>query len=423
MRILLVPDPVEPGRTVRALALARELRRQLPQCALTVVLDRARAAFGPLFGAAGVAVTGTEEPSAGQAPPAGARGEPGRPVHPGAPAAPGFMDGERVLARLAHCQESRPGLVVCVDDVPAALAAAIGGFPYALVTDRPDVPPSRLDGRAPAAGGVLFDEGSRRRDSLRALFDWVARRAEVTVTDRPCEPASPTALARPVSWPGTEESKEGTDTRTPAGIRLVRTGPIVQEPAGAGAAAALRARLGLGQGPLMAGATDGAAVSGGSGQRLAERCVLAHRRLRRHHPGLRLLLLTTEAVEVPQDVVVHGFPPDRAALLGEADFLVAAPGWATATEAAVARVPTVLVHGGPGEHPQADEFDRLVRLGFPGLTAPTVDGITDAARPFVGGRTHTRLRGRPAAAAGTAEAAAHLARAARSAPAARCRPA
>ncbi|MEV0179003.1 hypothetical protein AB0I54_06800 [Streptomyces sp. NPDC050625] len=79
----------------------------------------------------------------------------------------------------------------------------------------------------------------------------------------------------------------------------------------------------------MVGSIDcGAAVSVESGQRLAEYCVLVHRRLRLRYPDLRLVLLTHEGTEAPDGVVVRDFLRDRMTLLQEA-FLVTTPDRAT----------------------------------------------------------------------------------------------
>ncbi|MEU6366558.1 hypothetical protein ABZ876_12645 [Streptomyces sp. NPDC046931] len=94
-------------------------------------------------------------------------------------------------------------------------------------------------------------------------------------------------------------------------------------------------------------------------------CVLVHRRLRRQYPDPRLVLLTHEGVEAPDGVVVRGFLPGRMKLPHGADFLVPTPGWATATGAAVARVPTLFVLGGPGEYHEAEEFDRFTDTASP----------------------------------------------------------
>ncbi|MEU6064300.1 hypothetical protein ABZ864_07280 [Streptomyces sp. NPDC047082] len=296
--------------------------------------------------------------------------------------------------------------MVDVQDTPAGIAAGIGGLPHALVTDRCDAPLRHLDESALVVSGLRIDRRDMRRGSgsLHAAFDRVARTAEVTVTDRPRvpEPDGEISIAR--AQCGNRPPSPCPSSLT---CRSARPGPSC-------APASVR-----GPGRLVGSIECGAAVSVESRQRLAEYCVLAHRRLRRQYPDPRLVLLIHEGVEDPDGVVVRGFLPDRMTLPKEADFLVTTPDWATG--ATVGRVPTLFVLGGPGEYHEAEEFDRLARLGLPAFTAPVIDQLGDLAGSFIGNRATATPPVRLTAASGIGPGCAHLATAARTTHAGRSR--
>ncbi|MFD8308329.1 hypothetical protein ACFV29_39250 [Streptomyces sp. NPDC059690] len=335
--VLLAPDPTGSGPTTRALALAGRLRLHAPGARLAVLLDPAHSAFGRLFGAVGAEVVTVPRT--------------GRETY-----ADGDACGDRMLGHLACFHDIAPDLVVGDDNLAAGLAAAVAGIPYALVTGRYDIAP-RGDGRG--------------ADSLRSVFDKVVSSARLVLTDKPYVPE--TDAGSPVA-------------RALAEGRAVVSGPLVRDVPERVDAGAARASLGLGPGPLLVASVGGAGGSRDDRQRVVERCVLVHRRLLRLHPALRFVLLTRDWVEVPDDVVVRRFVPDRPALLRAADVLVATPGWATVVEAAVQRVPAVFVAGGLDGLRAAESFDRVERLGFPALLAPTSDELEASVRPFIGDR-------------------------------------
>ncbi|MGW7410349.1 hypothetical protein ACWGI9_42925 [Streptomyces sp. NPDC054833] len=126
--------------------------------------------------------------------------------------------------------------MVGVQDLPAGIAAGIGGLPHALVTDRCDVPLRHFDESALEVSGLRVYRRAMRRgsDSLHAAFDRVVRTAEVIVTDRACVP---------------EPDGEISIARAQSGNRAVLTGPIVPDLPEREAGTALRARLGLGTRP------------------------------------------------------------------------------------------------------------------------------------------------------------------------------
>ncbi|MFJ3659354.1 hypothetical protein ACIPPM_02675 [Streptomyces sp. NPDC090119] len=405
MRIVFAPAPTGSGHNMRALALARELRRQWPEAELTVLLGSLQSTFGPLFEAAGVEVVDVAGDHVDHATRSNLSRDLDWRTYIKGYVAPAFVNGERVLGYLSHYQDLDADLVVSDYNISASMAAAIAGVPHALVTERYDFTLLQIDDTTLEAGGfrVAHEDLRRGRNSLHAVFDWIVSTAEVVLTDKPYVP----------------ELDAGTSVAAALDTgRAVFTGPMIREIPERGDGAAVRASLGLGPGPVMVGSVGGTSMFLENKQRVLDTYIEAHRLLKRTHPGLQLVLLGREAVRAPDDVVVLTYLPDWMPLLREADVLVSAPGWITVTEVAALGVPTVFVLSSLGEYHEVEASDRLRRLGFPSLVAPTADRLADAVRPLVGARGAAPSPAHLATApegSGTGRAAELLARAARGA--------
>ncbi|MFJ6740639.1 hypothetical protein ACIQOU_17300 [Streptomyces sp. NPDC091279] len=407
MRIVFAPAPTGSGHNMRSLALARELRRQWPDAELTVLLGSLQTTFGPLFAAAGVEVVDIAGDHVDHATHSNLTRDLGWQTYIKGYVAPAFVNGERVLGYLSHYQDLAADLVVSDYNISASMAAAIAGVPHALVTERYDFTLLQIDDPTLEAGGfrVHHEDLRRGRNALHAVFDWIVSTAEIVLTDKPYVP----------------ELDAGTSVAAALDTgRAVFTGPMIREipERGDGTGDSVRASLGLGPGPVMVGSVGGTSMFWENKQRVIESYIRAHRRLKQTHPDLQLVLLGREFVEAPDDVVVLTYLPDWMPLLQEADVLLSAPGWITVTEVAALRVPTVFVLSSLGEYHEVEASDRLGRLGFPSLVAPTADQLADAVRPLLdaGNRepTPAHLAIAPEG-SGTARAAGLLARAARTA--------
>ncbi|WP_274915255.1 hypothetical protein [Streptomyces sp. WZ-12] len=373
MRIVLAPAPTGSGHNMRALALARELRRQLPEVELTVLLGSLQSTFGPLFGEAGVSVVDVAGDLVDHATRSNLTRELDWQTYIKGYLAPAFVNGERVLGYLSYYQDLKPDLVVSDYNISASMAATLSGTPHALVTERYDFTLFQIDDRTLESGGfrVNREDLRRGRNSLHSVFKWIVDTAEVVLTDKPYVPEldDGTAVARALV--------EG---------NAVFTGPMIREVPERQDGSVVRASLGLGPGPIMVGSVGGTTMFRENKQQVIEDYIRTHQRLKQDHPDLQLVLLGREQVEAPDDVVVLTYLPDWMPLLQEADVLLSAPGWITVTEVAALRVPTVFVLSSLGEYHEVEASERLGRLGFPSLVAPPVDELVDVVGPLIGNR-------------------------------------
>lgn len=373
MRIVLAPNSTGSGHNMRALALATELRKQIPDSETTVLLASLQSTFTPLFEAVGVHVIDI----AGEQVDHAVRGHLTRRLdwasYIDGYIAREFVSGERALGYLAHYQDLRPDLVISDYNLSASMAAAIAGVPHALITERFDFTICQIDDDTLAAGGFDLDvEDLRRgRAALHSVFQWIVDTAEVVLTDKP-----PVAAL-----------DEG--TAVAAALldgRAVFTGPMIREipPRAEGDGAALRERLGLGPGPIVVGSVGGTTMFLENKKRVIDCYLAAYQQLKQAHPELQLLLLGREKVDAPQDVVQISYLPDWMPLLQEADVLLSAPGWITVTEIAAMGIPTVFVLGSLGEYHEVEAAQRLERLGFPTLVGPEPEQLAALVGPMIG---------------------------------------
>ncbi|WP_198539992.1 hypothetical protein [Streptomyces sp. CT34] len=398
---------------MRTLALTRELRRKVPDAELTVLLGSLQSTFGPLFEEAGVKVIDVAGDHVDHATHSNLTRDLSWTTYVKEYLAPAFVNGERMLGYLSHYQDLEPDLVVSDYNISASMAAAFAGIPHALVTERYDFTLCQIDDQTLEAGGFRINREDLRRgrNALHAVFEQIVTTAELVLTDKPYVPEldEGTAVARAM--------REG---------KAVFTGPMIRDIPGRRDSATVRASLGLGPGPVMVGSVGGTTMFQENKQQVIESYIHAHQRLKQHHPDLQLVLLGRERVEAPDDVVVLTYLPDWMPLLQEADVLLSAPGWITVTEVAALRVPTVFVLSSLGEYHEVEASDRLGRLGFPSLVAPSTEELASVVKPLIGSRVAEPTPAHLAVApngSGTTKAAGLLADAARAAHARLGRPA
>ncbi|MBO1337165.1 hypothetical protein [Streptomyces sp. VRA16 Mangrove soil] len=372
MRIVLAPNSTGSGHNMRMLAVARGLRRRLPEAELLVLLGSLQPTFTPLFEEAGVTVVDAVGHHVDYAVSSHLGREMDWNTYVRQYAAPAFVSGDKVLNHLAHYRDLDPDLVISDYNISASMAAAILGVPHALVTERYDFTLCQLDDDTLRAGGFTVDtEDMRRaRESLHALFSWIVDSAELVITDKPMVPEL--------------------DAGTPVAAALERgtavfTGPVVRDFPARSDGAEVRRRLGLGDGPVIVGSVGGTTMFAENRERIIEDYVAAYDLLKRDRPDLQLVLLTRDGATVPEHVVTLSYLPDWMPLLQEADLLLSAPGWITVTEVSAMRIPTLFVLSGMGEYHEVEAVRRLAKLGFPTLVAPRVPELAQAIAPLLGG--------------------------------------
>ncbi|MEU6862258.1 hypothetical protein ABZ924_03105 [Streptomyces sp. NPDC046876] len=404
MKVVLAPNPTGSGHNMRMLSLARQLRTQLPEAELTVLLGSLQPTFTPLFESAGVHVIDVAGTLVDTSTSSHLTTQMDWSTYIGGYVAPAFVNGDRVLGHLAHYRDLDPDLVVSDYNISASMAAAILGVPHALVTERYDFTLHQLDDATLEAGGFEVDREDMRRgrEALHALFSWIVDTAEVVLTDKPPVPEMDrgTAVARALD--------EG---------RAVFTGPMIRDFPAPGDGQELRRSLGLGDGPVIVGSVGGTTMFLENKQRVIDNYLAAHRELRRTHPDLQLVLLGREKIEAPEGVVSLTYLPDWMPLLQEADLLLSAPGWITVTEVAAMNIPTLFVLGGLGEYHEVEAARRLDLLGYPTLIEPDAEQLAQTIAPLLAGSGAERMERAARAVApegsGTAKAAGLLAEAVR----------
>ncbi len=377
MKIVLAPNPTGSGHNMRALALAGELRRQIPDADLTVLLASLQTTFVKLFREAGVTVVDIAGNQVDHATSSHLKQQMNWETYISGYIASSFVNGDRLLSYLALYQDLAPDLVVSDYNISASMAAAISGTPHALVTERYDFTLYQIDDSTLEAGGfqVNSEDMRRGRNSLHAVFDWIVSTAEIVLTDKPF----------------LRELDEGTAVACAMeNGHAIFTGPMIREVPEHKNGIDVRKKLGLGLGPLMVGSVGGTTMFLENKQQAIESYISAYGILKRDYPNLQFVLLGRELVEAPDDVVVLAYLPDWMPLLQEADVLLSAPGWITVSEVAAMRVPTVFVLSSLSEYHEVEASRRLELLGFPSLVAPDANKLAQTLRPYIGSRNDTR---------------------------------
>jgi hypothetical protein len=306
-----------------------------------------------------------------------------------------FVNSDRIIRYLSIFQSLNPSLVVSDYNIAASIAAQIGGFRHALVTERYDFTLTQLDDCALEEGGFEVDKTDLRsaRPALHSIFRWIVQTAAVVVTDKP-----------PL-----EQLDEGTAVYEAIQTgRAIFTGPMIRELPEAVDTSKVRAQLNLKPGPLIVGSVGGTTMFIENKVAVIQTYLDAFRLLKTDIPDLQLVLLGREEIDAPEDVHALPYLTDWMPLLKEANVLISAPGWITVTEIAALRIPTAFVLSHQSEYHELEALKRLKLIGFPTLVAPSAGDLADTLRPFLNERlteaTPAQLRIAPKG-AGTALAA------------------
>ncbi|MAU84046.1 MAG: hypothetical protein CME34_19680 [Gordonia sp.] len=375
MNLVYAPNPTGSGHNMRALAIATQVRELRPDIDQTVLLGSLQDTFAPMFNAAEVDVVDTS--------PKIIKNTALRSHLPNkldwesmveGYLVPTFLNGDTILRLLCHFQDANADLVVSDFNPTASLAAHIAGLPHVLVTERFNFSLVNVTNSQLAEGGSEIDsEGlDRARSAMSQVFRRITSSADAVITDKPVLP----------ECVKDDEFRELLNCEKAhfvgPMIRALPGGEIREQ------GRAIRRRLGVGEGPLIVATVGGTTMHLRNRQSLIDCYLGVYDRLRAEYPGLEMVLIGREVLEVPAGVHSFEYVPDWLPLIRDAALLLVPPGWITVTEICALGIPAIFVLSSFSEYHEIEPFERLTAFGFVTNLGTDIGELTAKAHALIG---------------------------------------
>lgn len=280
-----------------------------------------------------------------------------------------FLNSSLILKYTALYIGAKPDLIVSDYNLSASAAAHIGKFKHAMVTERYDFTLFQVSNKELTDAGFIVnaDEITAARESLHRIFEGIISSSSIILTDKPyiAELDKNTALEN--------AAKSG---------KVKFVGPMVRDIPTKNTQADDEVLRSFGielnaKDKLIVASVGGTTMFIENKHNLIQKYIDLYNSLRKKIPELKMVLISRENIEPTDGIYVFDYIPNWLPLLNRANVLLSAPGWITATEVALVRVPVVYVLADQSEYHEVEASKRLKELGFNSFINPDIEQLTD----------------------------------------------
>lgn len=369
MHILFAPNSTGAGHNMRALAIIKKLSKHGPSIQITVVLLSLNNIFFELYKQAGCRVIALQNGVIDHSKVSHLTKTFDWETYIDGYISNSFLNSSLIVKYTSIYLKEKPDLIVSDYNLSASAAAHIGGFNHALVTERYDFTLFQISNEELIEAGFVVNtsEINDARESLHKLFEGIISSAKIILTDKPYMPDFDKNTALEYALNKGKVKFVGP---------MIRDIPFKNEQDNELSIKSLGIDISDDDKVIVA-SVGGTTMFIENKNRLINTYFDLYESLRHKVRNLKMILICRDKVNAPDGVYVYDYIPNWLPLLNRTDVLLSAPGWITATEVALLKIPVVYILADLSEYHEVEASKRLKALGFNSYINPDIDFLSE----------------------------------------------
>lgn len=368
MHILFTPNPTGSGHNMRTLAIIEKLFLHKKNIRVTVVLSSLENIFFGLYKNLGCNVITLPSNIKDHSKISHLTKEFNWETYIEKYISASFLNCSLILKYTSIYLEEKPDLVVSDYNLSASAAAHIGDFNHALVTERYDFTLFQISNDELKEAGFIVNcnEIDNARKSLHTLFEGIIRSAKIILTDKPYLPDfdKDTAIGHALD-------KGKVKFVGP----MIRDIPYKNKTNKTELSKLLNIKISYND-IIIVASVGGTTMFVENKNKLIKTYIDLYGNLHKKIKNLKMILICREKIDAPNGVYVYDYIPNWLPLLNRANILLSAPGWITATEIALLKIPVIFILSDLSEYHEVEASKRLKSLGFNSYINPNIDFLS-----------------------------------------------